>query len=147
MKLFFFLPNLQQAHSAPKLALVGLTQRNNISQPVLSEFDPRRRDSIPEEPEEDRLSVPAKPAKTKSDNIPPPPTYAEAINEHRKSWHSDDSTPTQYQLNSRREERFITARMLTFSDTIDENQFCVNLRSSIRKDKLYLEPVSLRTNS
>ncbi|KAL0851487.1 hypothetical protein ABMA28_007282 [Loxostege sticticalis] len=87
-------PHYKQAHSAPKLALVGLTQRNNISQPVLSEFDPRRRDSIPEEPEEDRLSVPAKPAKTKSDNIPPPPTYAEAINEHRKSWHSDDSTPT-----------------------------------------------------
>ncbi|XP_028166617.1 uncharacterized protein LOC135085178 [Ostrinia nubilalis] len=84
----------KQAHSAPKLALVGLTQRNNISQPVLSEFDPRRRDSIPEEPEEDRLAVPAKPSKTKSDNLPPPPTYAEAINEHRKSWHSDDSTPT-----------------------------------------------------
>lgn len=75
--------------------ILGLTQRQNISQPVLAEFDPRRRDSIPEEAEEDRLAAPAKvPSKTKSDNLPPPPTYAEAISEHRKSWHSDDSTPT-----------------------------------------------------
>ncbi|XP_053614679.1 uncharacterized protein LOC128677686 isoform X1 [Plodia interpunctella] len=86
--------NYKQAHSAPKLALVGLPQRNNISQPVLSEFDPRRRDSIPEEAEEDRLAVAAKaPAKTKSYDLPPPPTYDEATGEHRKSWHSDDSTP------------------------------------------------------
>ncbi|XP_075992975.1 uncharacterized protein LOC142987902 [Anticarsia gemmatalis] len=85
----------KQAHSAPKLGLAGLVQRTNISQPALSEYDPRRRDSIPEEAEEDRLAVPAKPpTKTKSDNIPPPPTYDEAIGEHRKSWHSDDSTPT-----------------------------------------------------
>ncbi|XP_049873244.1 uncharacterized protein LOC126371880 [Pectinophora gossypiella] len=76
------------ANSAPKL-----TQRNNISQPVLSEFDTRRRDSIPEEAEEDRLAA-AKPAKTKSDHLRPPPSYDEAISEHRKSWHSDDSTPT-----------------------------------------------------
>lgn len=86
---------MQQAHSAPKLALIGLVQRNNISQPVLSEYDTRRRDSIPEEVEEDRLAAPAKPpTKTKSDHLPPPPSYDEAINEHRKSWHSDDSTPT-----------------------------------------------------
>ncbi|RVE50649.1 hypothetical protein evm_004681 [Chilo suppressalis] len=86
----------KQAQSAPKLMLFGLTQRNNISQPALSEFDPRRRDSIPEEAEEDRLAQQAKPPskKTKSDNLPPPPTYAEAISENRKSWHSDDSTPT-----------------------------------------------------
>ncbi|CAG4986214.1 unnamed protein product [Parnassius apollo] len=78
------------ANSAPKL-----TQRNNISQPALAEFDARRRDSIPEEAEEDRLAAAAKlPAKTKSDNLPPPPTYDEATKEHRKSWHSDDSTPT-----------------------------------------------------
>ncbi|XP_047984965.1 uncharacterized protein LOC125225342 [Leguminivora glycinivorella] len=80
------------ANSAPKL-----TQRNNISQPVLSEYDTRRRDSIPEEAEEDKLvSKPAaghKPAKTRSGHIPPPPSYDEVIHE-RKSWHSDDSTPT-----------------------------------------------------
>ncbi|XP_041975551.1 uncharacterized protein LOC121730529 [Aricia agestis] len=75
------------ANSAPKL-----TQRNNISQPALVEFE-RRRDSIPEEAEEDRLVI-AKPAKTKSDHLPPPPTYDEATREKRKSWHSDDSTPT-----------------------------------------------------
>lgn len=88
---------LQLANSAPKL-----TQRNNISQPVLSEYDIRRRDSIPEEAEEDRLMVAARQAKTKSDHLSlpsaksqiPPPTYAEAINEQRKSWHSDDSSPT-----------------------------------------------------
>ncbi|CAH0694998.1 unnamed protein product [Spodoptera exigua] len=85
----------KQAQSAPKLVLVGLGQRNNISQPALSEYDPRRRDSIPEEAEEDRLALPAKPpTKTKSDNLPPPPSYDEATGEHRKSWHSDDSTPT-----------------------------------------------------
>ncbi|KAJ8735332.1 hypothetical protein PYW07_006952 [Mythimna separata] len=85
----------KQAQSAPKLVLLGLGQRNNISQPALSEYDPRRRDSIPEEAEEDRLAVPAKPpTKTKSDNLPPPPSYDEATGEHRKSWHSDDSTPT-----------------------------------------------------
>ncbi|KAL4713882.1 hypothetical protein ACJJTC_015536 [Scirpophaga incertulas] len=82
----------KQAHSAPKLALLGLTQRNNISQPALTEFDARRRDSIPEEIEEDRLPPPVKSAKTKSDNLPPPPTYAEAIHENRMSWHSEDST-------------------------------------------------------
>ncbi|CAH0724604.1 unnamed protein product, partial [Brenthis ino] len=76
------------ANSAPKL-----TQRNNISQPALSEFD-RRRDSIPEEAEEDRLAPTPKPSKTKSDHLPPPPTYDEATREKRKSWHSDDSTPT-----------------------------------------------------
>lgn len=85
---------MQQTHSAPKLALIGLGQKNNISQPILSEFDTRRRDSIPEEAEEDKLAAPAKPTKTKSDNIPQPPSYEEAINEHRKSWHSDDSSPT-----------------------------------------------------
>ncbi|XP_026758789.1 uncharacterized protein LOC113518188 [Galleria mellonella] len=85
----------KQAQSAPKLVLMGLAQRNNISQPVLSEYDTRRRDSIPEEAEEDRLVPPTKlPAKTKSDNLPPPPTYDEATGEHRKSWHSDDSAPT-----------------------------------------------------
>lgn len=72
------------AHSAPKL-----TQRNNISQPALSEFD-RRRDSIPEEAEEER---PAPPSKTKSAHLPPP-SYDEATREKRNSWHSDDSTPT-----------------------------------------------------
>ncbi|KAJ2940630.1 hypothetical protein O0L34_g14735 [Tuta absoluta] len=82
------------ANSAPKL-----TQRNNISQPALLEYDAysRRRDSIPEEAEEDRLAA-AKPIKAKtksSDGIPPnPPSYVEATTEHRKSWHSDDSTPT-----------------------------------------------------
>lgn len=74
---------------------MGLGQRNNISQPVLSEYDPRRRDSIPEEAEEDRLAATTKPpTKTKSDNLPPPPSYDEATGEPRKSWHSDDSTPT-----------------------------------------------------
>lgn len=74
--------------------MAGLAQRNNISQPILSEFDSRRRDSIPEEADEDKLMPPAKaPTKTKSDHLPPPPSYDEAINEHRKSWHSDDSTP------------------------------------------------------
>ncbi|GBP13269.1 Major facilitator superfamily domain-containing protein 6 [Eumeta japonica] len=78
------------AHSAPKLS-----QRNNISQPILSEFDLRRRDSIPEEAEEDKMAVPPRlPVKTKSEDISPPPTYAQTITEHRKSWHSDDSTPT-----------------------------------------------------
>ncbi|XP_063357738.1 uncharacterized protein LOC134647335 [Cydia amplana] len=79
------------ANSAPKL-----TQRNNISQPVLSEYDTRRRDSIPEEAEEDKLvSKPtAGQAKTRTGHIPPPPSYDEVIYEHRKSWHSDDSTPT-----------------------------------------------------
>lgn len=87
--------HLQQAYSAPKLGFVGLGQRNNISQPVLSEYDPRRRDSIPEEAEEDRLAATTKPpTKTKSDNLPPPPSYDEATGEPRKSWHSDDSTPT-----------------------------------------------------
>ncbi|XP_028028976.1 uncharacterized protein LOC114242132 [Bombyx mandarina] len=88
-------PNVyKQNHSAPKLAMAGLAQRNNISQPILSEFDSRRRDSIPEEADEDKLMPPAKaPTKTKSDHLPPPPSYDEAINEHRKSWHSDDSTP------------------------------------------------------
>ncbi|XP_030030821.2 uncharacterized protein LOC115447752 [Manduca sexta] len=71
----------KQAHSAPKLVVVGLAPRNNISQPALAEYDPRRRDSIPEEAEEDRLA-------------PPPPTYHEATGDHRKSWHSDDSAPT-----------------------------------------------------
>lgn len=72
----------KQAQSAPKLGLAGLIQRNNISQPILSEYDPRRRDSIPEEAEEDRLAVPAKPpTKTKSDNLPPPPSYDEATGE------------------------------------------------------------------
>ncbi|XP_026731795.1 uncharacterized protein LOC113496690 [Trichoplusia ni] len=85
----------KQAQSAPKLVLVGLGQRNNISQPALSEFDPRRRASIPEEAEEDKLAVQAKPpSKTKSDSLPPPPSYDEATSEHRKSWHSDDSSPT-----------------------------------------------------
>ncbi|CAH2102877.1 unnamed protein product [Euphydryas editha] len=74
------------ANSAPKL-----TQRNNISQPALAEFD-RRRDSIPEEAEEDRLAPAPKPSKTKSDNLPP--TYDEATREKRKSWHSDDNTTT-----------------------------------------------------
>ncbi|KAJ0182735.1 hypothetical protein K1T71_002104 [Dendrolimus kikuchii] len=83
----------KQAHSAPKLVVIGLAQRNNISQPVLSEYDPRRRDSIPEEAEEDKLAANAKPTKTKSDHLPPPPSYDEATSEHRKSWHSDDSTP------------------------------------------------------
>lgn len=88
------------ANSAPKL-----TQRNNISQPILPEFDIRRRDSIPEEAEEDRLAALARlPTKTKSEHLIvatsnsktkiPPPTYDEAINEHRKSWHSDESSPT-----------------------------------------------------
>ncbi|XP_059055041.1 uncharacterized protein LOC131849069 [Achroia grisella] len=74
----------------------SLAQRNNISQPVLSEYDSRRRDSIPEEAEEERLAQPAKlPTKTKSANLPPPPpTYDEATGEKRKSWHSDDSAPT-----------------------------------------------------
>ncbi|XP_038207572.1 uncharacterized protein LOC119829246 [Zerene cesonia] len=76
------------ANSAPKL-----TQRNNISQPALAEFDSRRRDSIPEEAEEDKL-VTTKNLKTKSGSIPPPPTYDEATRDKRKSWHSDDSTPT-----------------------------------------------------
>lgn len=80
--------HFQLANSAPKL-----NQRNNISQPALAEYDSRRRDSIPEEADEDKL-VPAKPLKTKSDNLPPPPTYDEATRETRKSWHSDDSTPT-----------------------------------------------------
>lgn len=82
-------PFPQLANSAPKL-----TQRNNISQPVLSEFDPRRRDSIPEEAEEERPVPSKQPAKTRSDHLPPPPSYYEAISEQRKSWHSDDSTPT-----------------------------------------------------
>ncbi|XP_034835100.1 major facilitator superfamily domain-containing protein 6-A-like [Maniola hyperantus] len=81
-------PTYKLANSAPKL-----TQRNNISQPALSEYD-RRRDSIPEEAEEDRLAPTQKPGKTKSDHLPPPPTYDEATREKRKSWHSDDSTPT-----------------------------------------------------
>ncbi|VVC91148.1 uncharacterized protein LOC126976383 [Leptidea sinapis] len=77
------------ANSAPKL-----TQRNNISQPVLSADHDRRRDSIPEEAEEDKLSqTNPKPVKTKSENLRPP-TYDEAVKEKRKSWHSDDSTPT-----------------------------------------------------
>lgn len=83
--------SLQFAHSsAPKL-----TQRNNISQPALTEYDTRRRDSIPEEAEEDRLAAAktVKPSKTKSDHLRPPPSYDEVISEHRKSWHSDDSTP------------------------------------------------------
>lgn len=82
--------SLQFTHSAPKLS-----QRNNISQPVLTEYDTRRRDSIPEEAEEDRLVAAknTKPAKTKSDHLRPPPSYDEVISEHRKSWHSDDSTP------------------------------------------------------
>lgn len=69
-----------------------------MSQPVLAEFDTRRRDSIPEEIEEDRLAAAAgkQPAKARSDHLRPPPSYAEAVNEHsnRKSWHSDDSSPT-----------------------------------------------------
>ncbi|XP_022114941.1 uncharacterized protein LOC110993123 [Pieris rapae] len=73
------------ANSAPKL-----TQRINISQPALVEFDSRRRDSIPEEADEDKLV----PAKCKTKRIPPPPTYDEATREKRKSWNSDDSTPT-----------------------------------------------------
>ncbi|KAI8438141.1 hypothetical protein MSG28_010768 [Choristoneura fumiferana] len=76
------------ANSAPKL-----TQRINISQPILSEFDTRRRDSIPEEAEEDKL-MSHKAVKTRSDHLPPPPSYDEVIHEQRKSWHSDDSTPT-----------------------------------------------------
>lgn len=79
----------QLANSAPKL-----TQRNNISQPALTEYDSRRRDSIPEEAEEDRLATAGKPAKPKTEIRPPPPSYDEAVSEHRKSWHSDDSTPT-----------------------------------------------------